>query len=83
MDHDLTTLSEAQVGFINHDALERILEPRPALSRALWRETLVECRPISPMVVNLGRDRPPVHGVFDQGIAAAAGGHGTGRQRAG
>ncbi|WP_316399283.1 Crp/Fnr family transcriptional regulator [Bradyrhizobium sp. 33ap4] len=40
MDHDLTTLSQARLGFINHDALERILDSRPALVRALWRETL-------------------------------------------
>ncbi|WP_375763294.1 cyclic nucleotide-binding domain-containing protein [Bradyrhizobium sp. Pha-3] len=35
MDHDLTTLSETRVGFINHDALERVLETRPVLTRAL------------------------------------------------
>ena len=54
MDHDLTTLSEARVGFINHDALERILETRPALTRALWRETLVDAMLFRQWIVNLG-----------------------------
>ncbi|QPF83872.1 Crp/Fnr family transcriptional regulator [Bradyrhizobium genosp. L] len=54
MDHDLTTLSEARVGFINHDALERILETRPALARALWRETLVDAALFRQWIVNLG-----------------------------
>ncbi|MGN8545336.1 Crp/Fnr family transcriptional regulator [Bradyrhizobium sp. CCBAU 53421] len=54
MDHDLTTLSEAQLGFINHDSLERILITRPALARALWRETLLDAALFRQWIVNLG-----------------------------
>lgn len=54
MDHDLMTLSEAQVGFIDHDALERVLEARPALARALWRESLVDAALFRQWIVNLG-----------------------------
>lgn len=54
MDHDLVTLSEAQVGFIDHDALERILDARPALARALWRESLVDAALFRQWIVNLG-----------------------------
>ncbi|MCA6122038.1 Crp/Fnr family transcriptional regulator [Bradyrhizobium sp. WSM 1704] len=54
MDHDLTTLSPAQVGFINHEALERVLVSRPALARALWRETLVDASLFRQWIVNLG-----------------------------
>ncbi|MBP2433916.1 MULTISPECIES: Crp/Fnr family transcriptional regulator [Bradyrhizobium] len=54
MDHDLTTLSQARLGFINHDALERILDSRPALVRALWRETLVDAALFRQWIVNLG-----------------------------
>ncbi|MCA6121257.1 Crp/Fnr family transcriptional regulator [Bradyrhizobium sp. WSM 1704] len=54
MDHDLTTLSPARLGFINHDALERIIESRPALARALWRETLLDAVLFRQWIVNLG-----------------------------
>jgi CRP-like cAMP-binding protein len=54
MDHDLVTLSEAQVGFIDHDALELVLEARPVLARALWRESLVDAALFRQWIVNLG-----------------------------
>ena len=54
MDHDLTTLSEARLGFIDHNALERILATRPALARALWRESLVDAGLFRQWIVNLG-----------------------------
>ncbi|MGY3489073.1 CRP-like cAMP-binding protein [Bradyrhizobium sp. USDA 4011] len=54
MDHDLTTLSKAQVGFIDHDELERTLGTRPALARALWRESLVDAALFRQWIVNLG-----------------------------
>jgi len=54
MDHDLTTLSATRLGFIDHDALERILSTRPALARALWRESLVDAALFRQWIVNLG-----------------------------
>jgi CRP-like cAMP-binding protein len=54
MDHDLTTLSKAQLGFIDHDALERTLSTHPALARALWRESLVDAALFRQWIVNLG-----------------------------
>ncbi|MVT71041.1 helix-turn-helix domain-containing protein [Bradyrhizobium pachyrhizi] len=54
MDHDLTTLWEARLGFIKHEALESVLEPRPTLARALWRETLVDALLFRQWIVNLG-----------------------------
>ncbi|WP_156928883.1 Crp/Fnr family transcriptional regulator [Bradyrhizobium sp. th.b2] len=51
MDHDLATLSKAQLG---HDALERTLSTRPALARALWRESLVDAALFRRWIVNLG-----------------------------
>lgn len=54
MDHDLMTLSKATVGFISHDRLERVLETRPALTRALWRETLTDSARFRQWIVNLG-----------------------------
>ncbi|MBR1208882.1 Crp/Fnr family transcriptional regulator [Bradyrhizobium sp. AUGA SZCCT0124] len=54
MDHDLTTLSTAQLGFIDHDALEGTVSTRPALARALWRESLVDAALFRQWIVNLG-----------------------------
>jgi CRP-like cAMP-binding protein len=54
MDHDLITLSEATIGFINHDRLEQTLNNRPALTRALWRETLIDSARFRQWIVNLG-----------------------------
>ena len=54
MDHDLTTLSEARIGFINHGSLERTIHTRPALTRALWRETLLDAALFRSWIVNLG-----------------------------
>ncbi|WP_338695781.1 Crp/Fnr family transcriptional regulator [Bradyrhizobium sp. 26S5] len=54
MDHDLTTLSEAKVGFIKHELLERTLSTRPALAQALWRETLTDSALFRQWIVNLG-----------------------------
>jgi CRP-like cAMP-binding protein len=54
MDYDLMTLSEAQLGFIDHEALEQILDGRPALARALWRESLIDAALFRQWIVNLG-----------------------------
>jgi CRP-like cAMP-binding protein len=54
MDHDLTTLSKARLGFIDHDAIERTLSTRPVLARALWRESLVDAALFRQWIVNLG-----------------------------
>lgn len=54
MDHDLTTLSKAQVGFIDHDELDGLLRARPTLARALWRESLVDAALFRQWIVNLG-----------------------------
>ncbi|OKO67132.1 Crp/Fnr family transcriptional regulator [Bradyrhizobium sp. NAS96.2] len=54
MDHDLTTLSKAKVGYINHDLLEHTLKTRPALERALWRETLTDAALFRQWIVSLG-----------------------------
>ena len=59
MDHDLTTLSKAQVGFIDHDQLERILGTRAALARALWRESLVDAALFRQWIVSLGTRSAP------------------------
>jgi CRP-like cAMP-binding protein len=59
MDYDLMTLSEAQLGFIDHEALEQILDGRPALARALWRESLIDAALFRQWIVNLGARSAP------------------------
>jgi CRP-like cAMP-binding protein len=55
MDHDLSTLSKCQVGFINHDAIHRLTRERPDVASALWRETLVDAAVFREWIVNVGR----------------------------
>jgi CRP-like cAMP-binding protein len=54
MDHDLATLSHAKVGFIEHQHVNGLIEKRPAIARALWRETLVAAAIFRAWIVNLG-----------------------------
>ena len=54
MDHDLTTLSQVHLGFIAHDALDRIIAERAAVAAALWRETLVDAAMFREWIVSLG-----------------------------
>src|SRR5689334_16571652 len=42
MDHDLVTLSRARLGFVEHRAIRQLIEARPSIAQALWRETLVD-----------------------------------------
>lgn len=59
MDHDLVTLSEARVAFIEHRHINQLIEQRPHLARALWRETVVDASIFREWIVSLGtRDAP-------------------------
>ena len=60
MDHDLTTLSKSQVGFISHAVLRSINRERPAIAAALWRETLIDAAVFREWIVNVGR-RPAIN----------------------
>lgn len=54
MDHDLTTLSAARLAFIEHRHINKLIEARPTIGRALWRETLVDGAIFRQWIVNLG-----------------------------
>ncbi|MGY3443594.1 MULTISPECIES: Crp/Fnr family transcriptional regulator [unclassified Bradyrhizobium] len=54
MDHDLTTLTDARVGFIEHRALRKVIDARPAVAEALWRETLIDAVLFREWIVSLG-----------------------------
>jgi CRP-like cAMP-binding protein len=54
MDHDLVTLSRARIGFIEHRSIHRLIEARPSIAQALWRETLVDAAVFREWIVSLG-----------------------------
>jgi CRP-like cAMP-binding protein len=54
LDHDLVTLSRANLGFIDHRAIHQLIEDRPSIAKALWRETLVDAAVFRAWIVNLG-----------------------------
>jgi CRP-like cAMP-binding protein len=54
MDHDLTTISPALLGYIAHDALYALINSRPSVARALWRETLIDAAIFREWIVNMG-----------------------------
>ena len=54
MDHDLTTLSAARLAFIEHRHINKLIEVRPSIGRALWRETLVDGAIFRQQIVNFG-----------------------------
>jgi CRP-like cAMP-binding protein len=54
MDHDLATLSRAKMGFIEHRHIKQLIETRPAIVQALWRETLVDAAIFREWIVSLG-----------------------------
>jgi CRP-like cAMP-binding protein len=58
MDHDLVTLSAAQVGFIEHRHVNQLIESRPTIARALWRETVVDASIFREWIVCLGTKAP-------------------------
>jgi len=54
MDHDLVTLSRAHIGFIEHRAIHQLIQVRPSIVQALWRETLVDAAVFREWIVSLG-----------------------------
>jgi CRP-like cAMP-binding protein len=59
MDHDLVTVSAATLGFIGHPELSMLIQSRPAVARALWRETLIDAAIFREWIVNLGARAAP------------------------
>ena len=55
MDHNITTLGPAVVGYIAHDALHETLNASVSLTHICWRETLVDASAFREWVVNLGK----------------------------
>lgn len=54
-DHNVQAISEAEVAWIPKSKLRAMARQRPALSEALWRDTLVDASIFREWVLNVGR----------------------------
>ena len=54
-DHSVQTLTKAHVALIPVAAIEALIADRPALGRALWRDTLIDAAMFREWIVNVGR----------------------------
>jgi CRP-like cAMP-binding protein len=55
MDHGIVALSSARVAFISHGALLDLVENRPNIGVALWRDAVVDAAVYRQWLVNVGR----------------------------
>ena len=55
LDHDVATIGPAKVAEYPHDAIERIVEERPRLTRMLWFSTLLDAAMHREWIFRLGR----------------------------
>lgn len=55
LDHDVVAISEARISTVTHDALERITENHPHLTRLLWYSTLLDAAIHREWIFRLGR----------------------------
>jgi CRP-like cAMP-binding protein len=59
MDHNVSVLTDAKVGFVPHDALRDLVHSHPRIADALWRETLIDGSVFRQWMVGLGRREAP------------------------
>ncbi|QVM86174.1 Crp/Fnr family transcriptional regulator [Novosphingobium decolorationis] len=55
LDHGIGALTPARVAIVPHDALRRILDPRPELARKLWFSTLLDAALHRAWLFRVGR----------------------------
>jgi CRP-like cAMP-binding protein len=55
MDHDVSTLGPAVLGFIPHLPLEVLTSRRPQIAKALWRDTLTDAAIFREWICNVGQ----------------------------
>jgi CRP-like cAMP-binding protein len=59
MDHDLSTLTAAKLGFISHDSLRQLHRRRPNVAEMFWRDTLIDAAMFREWIVNVGQRPAP------------------------
>jgi CRP-like cAMP-binding protein len=55
MDHDVSALGDAVLGFIPHSSLDDLIRRRPNVTKALWRDTLTDAAIFREWICNLGQ----------------------------
>lgn len=55
LDHAVGTLTAATIAIVPHDALKKILDPRPELARKLWFSTLIDAAMHRAWLFRVGR----------------------------
>jgi CRP-like cAMP-binding protein len=59
MDHDLSTLTPARLGFISHEAVRVLHRKRPVVAEMFWRDTLIDAAMFREWIVNVGQRPAP------------------------
>ncbi|WP_333473786.1 Crp/Fnr family transcriptional regulator [Sphingomonas radiodurans] len=55
IDHDVATISEATVAFVQHERLDEIMAERPHLARLLWFSTMTDAALHREWIFRIGR----------------------------
>jgi CRP-like cAMP-binding protein len=55
LDHDVSTLGNAVLGFIPHAPLKKLIRARPNVAQALWRDTLTDAAIFREWICNVGQ----------------------------
>ena len=59
MDHNLGTLVQSTVAFIQHESIRTLIRNHPRLSELLWRDTLIDAAIFREWIVGMGRRDAP------------------------
>jgi CRP-like cAMP-binding protein len=59
LDHSLASVTPSKVGFIQHEALHRLMLEFPRLAGVFWRETLIDAATFREWMVGLGQRKAP------------------------
>ena len=55
LDHSIGTITACKLGFVQHEALEKVCDDFPRIGKALWRETLVNAAIFREWMTGIGR----------------------------
>jgi CRP-like cAMP-binding protein len=55
MDHEVSALADAVLGFIPHAPLHKLIRTRPNIAAALWRDTLTDAAIFREWICNVGQ----------------------------
>lgn len=55
LDHDVATIAESRVAYVQHAAVDEIIASHPRLARILWRSTLLDAAMHREWIFRLGR----------------------------